>query len=106
MNKHEQPKRRLEAEGSHSVQAGQTQRPVPESQPLHKQDAYLLDAPQAMEVKRDPNLKLAFSGGIGTFYLGLGGRVKAVEGTRLGVRGSIGVNYAAPKRARRWEAFL
>jgi peptide/nickel transport system substrate-binding protein len=31
--------------------------------------AYLLDAPQALEVKRDPNLKLAFSGGIGTFYL-------------------------------------
>ena len=31
--------------------------------------AYLLDAPQAEEVKRDPNLKLAFSGGIGTVYL-------------------------------------
>ena len=31
--------------------------------------AYLLDAPQAQEVKRDPNLKLAFSGGIGIFYL-------------------------------------
>src|SRR5438309_1412660 len=31
--------------------------------------AYLLDAPQATEVKRDPTLKLAFSGGIGTFYL-------------------------------------
>jgi peptide/nickel transport system substrate-binding protein len=31
--------------------------------------AYLLDAPQAQEVKRDPTLKLAFSGGIGTFYL-------------------------------------
>jgi peptide/nickel transport system substrate-binding protein len=31
--------------------------------------AYLLDAPQAQEVKRAPNLKLAFSGGIGTFYL-------------------------------------
>jgi peptide/nickel transport system substrate-binding protein len=31
--------------------------------------AYLLDAPQAHEVKRDANLKLAFSGGIGTFYL-------------------------------------
>ena len=27
--------------------------------------AYLLDAPQAQEVKRDPKLKLAFSGGIG-----------------------------------------
>ena len=31
--------------------------------------AYLLDVPQALEVKRDPNLKLAFSGGIATFYL-------------------------------------
>jgi peptide/nickel transport system substrate-binding protein len=31
--------------------------------------AYLLDAPLAQEVKRDPNLRLAFSGGIGTFYL-------------------------------------
>jgi len=31
--------------------------------------AYLLDATLAGEVKRDPNLKLAFSGGIGTMYL-------------------------------------
>jgi peptide/nickel transport system substrate-binding protein len=31
--------------------------------------AYLLDTPQAQEVKRDPALTLAFSGGIGTFYL-------------------------------------
>src|SRR5262249_10502053 len=31
--------------------------------------AYLLEAPQAQEVKRDPNLKLAFSGGIAIFYL-------------------------------------
>jgi len=31
--------------------------------------AYLVDGPQAQEVKRDPNLKLAFSGGIGTFYV-------------------------------------
>jgi peptide/nickel transport system substrate-binding protein len=31
--------------------------------------AYLLDAPMAEEVKRDPSLKLAFSGGIGTYYL-------------------------------------
>jgi peptide/nickel transport system substrate-binding protein len=31
--------------------------------------AYLVDTPQAQDVKRDPNLKLAFSGGIGTFYL-------------------------------------
>jgi peptide/nickel transport system substrate-binding protein len=31
--------------------------------------AYLLDAPLAEEVKRDPNLRLAFSGGIGIFYL-------------------------------------
>ncbi|HWN90027.1 MAG TPA: ABC transporter substrate-binding protein, partial [Verrucomicrobiae bacterium] len=31
--------------------------------------AYLLDVPQAQEVKRDPNLKLAFSGGIAIFYM-------------------------------------
>jgi peptide/nickel transport system substrate-binding protein len=31
--------------------------------------AYLLDAPVAEEVKRDPKLKLAFSGGIGNFFL-------------------------------------
>jgi peptide/nickel transport system substrate-binding protein len=31
--------------------------------------AYLLDVPQAQEVKRDSNLTLAFSGGIATFYL-------------------------------------
>jgi len=31
--------------------------------------AYLLDATLAEEIKRDPNLKLAFSGGIGTYYL-------------------------------------
>ena len=31
--------------------------------------AYLLEVPQAQEVKRDPNLRLVFSGGIATFYL-------------------------------------
>jgi peptide/nickel transport system substrate-binding protein len=31
--------------------------------------AYLLDTPLAEEVKRDPTLKLAFSGGIGIFFL-------------------------------------
>jgi peptide/nickel transport system substrate-binding protein len=31
--------------------------------------AYLLEVPQAQEVKRDPKLKLVFSGGIATFYL-------------------------------------
>jgi peptide/nickel transport system substrate-binding protein len=31
--------------------------------------AYLLDAPQALELKRDPTLRLAFSGGIGNFFL-------------------------------------
>jgi len=31
--------------------------------------AYDLDVPSAEEVKRDPRLKLAFSGGIGSFYL-------------------------------------
>jgi peptide/nickel transport system substrate-binding protein len=31
--------------------------------------AYLLEAPQAIDVKKDPSLKLAFSGGIAVFYL-------------------------------------
>jgi len=31
--------------------------------------AYLLDAPQALELQRDPALRVAFSGGIGIFYL-------------------------------------
>jgi peptide/nickel transport system substrate-binding protein len=31
--------------------------------------AYLLDAPMAADIKKDPNLRLAFSGAIGTFYL-------------------------------------
>jgi peptide/nickel transport system substrate-binding protein len=31
--------------------------------------AYLLDATQAQDIKRDPTLKLAFSGGIATFFL-------------------------------------
>ena len=31
--------------------------------------AYLLDAPMAEDVKRDPRLKLVFSGGIATYYL-------------------------------------
>jgi peptide/nickel transport system substrate-binding protein len=31
--------------------------------------AYLLEAPQAIELKRDPNLRLAFSGGIAIFFL-------------------------------------
>ena len=31
--------------------------------------AYLLDAPMAQDVKRDPNFKLVFSGAIGVFYL-------------------------------------
>jgi peptide/nickel transport system substrate-binding protein len=31
--------------------------------------AYLVEGPQAQEVKRDPTLKLAFSGAIATFYL-------------------------------------
>src|SRR5258705_11738915 len=30
--------------------------------------AYLLEVPQAQEVKKDPNLRLAFSGGIATFF--------------------------------------
>jgi len=31
--------------------------------------AYLLEVPQAQELKRDPNIKLAFSGGIAIFFL-------------------------------------
>ena len=31
--------------------------------------AYILDVPQALEVQRDPTLKLAFSGGFGVFVL-------------------------------------
>ncbi|MGH7350195.1 MAG: ABC transporter substrate-binding protein [Candidatus Rokuibacteriota bacterium] len=31
--------------------------------------AYLLDVPQAQDLKRDPSFKVAFSGGIATFYL-------------------------------------
>ena len=31
--------------------------------------AYLLEVPQAEEVKRDPNLKLAFTGGVANFYI-------------------------------------
>jgi len=31
--------------------------------------AYLLEAPQAIELKRDPNFRLAFSGGIAVFFL-------------------------------------
>jgi peptide/nickel transport system substrate-binding protein len=31
--------------------------------------AYLIDAAQAQEIQRDPNLKIVFSGGIGSFFL-------------------------------------
>ena len=31
--------------------------------------AYLLEGPQALDVKRDPNLRVAFSGGIAVFFL-------------------------------------
>jgi peptide/nickel transport system substrate-binding protein len=31
--------------------------------------AYLLEVPQAQEIKKDPNLRVAFSGGIGVFFL-------------------------------------
>jgi len=31
--------------------------------------AYLIEVPQAQEIKRDPNLRIAFSGGIGIFFL-------------------------------------
>jgi hypothetical protein len=44
--------------------------------------------------------------GVSTFYIGAGGRVKQVEGTRLGVRGSVGVNFLAGRKARAWESFF
>ena len=31
--------------------------------------AYLIEVPQAQEIRRDPSLKIAFSGGIGVFFL-------------------------------------
>ena len=31
--------------------------------------AYLLEVPQAEEIKRDPNLKVAFTGGVASFYI-------------------------------------
>ena len=31
--------------------------------------AYLIEVPQAQEIKRDPNLRIVFSGGIGIFFL-------------------------------------
>ena len=44
--------------------------------------------------------------GATTFYLGAGGRVKQVDGTRIGVRGALGFNYVAGFKHRSWEAFF
>ena len=46
------------------------------------------------------------SKGESTFYVGAGGRVKQVEGTRIGVRAALGLNWVAGRRPRSWEAFL
>jgi hypothetical protein len=62
-------------------------------------EAYAQHQWHLYELKNTPS-------GVTTFYLGLGGRVKDCDGTRFGVRGSIGLNYAAPKRPRKWESFL
>ena len=60
--------------------------------------AYLLDVPQAEDVKRDPNLKLAFSGGIGTFYLDF---LDSGTRSRPGTTGACGWPRAWPSTARR-----
>ncbi len=44
--------------------------------------------------------------GVGTFYIGAGGRVKQIDGTRFGARGSIGLNWLAPKSPHTREAFF
>jgi len=44
--------------------------------------------------------------GATTFYLGAGGRVKQVDGTRIGVRGAVGFNYLAGMKPRSWEAYI
>ena len=44
--------------------------------------------------------------GVGTFYIGAGGRVKHIDGTRFGARASIGVLWMAPKSPRTREAFF
>jgi hypothetical protein len=44
--------------------------------------------------------------GATTFYLSAGGRVKQVDGTRIGLRGSVGFNYLAGFKPRSWEAYI
>lgn len=44
--------------------------------------------------------------GVGTFYLGAGGRVKHIDGTRFGFRGAAGFQWMAPKSPRSREAFV
>ena len=60
--------------------------------------AYLLDAPQALELKRDPKFKLAFSGGIGTFYLDF---FDSGIRSRPGTTGGCGWRPATRSTARR-----
>ena len=44
--------------------------------------------------------------GVGTFYIGAGGRVKQIDGTRFGARGSVGVQWMAPRSRHSREAFF
>ena len=44
--------------------------------------------------------------GVGTFYIGAGGRVKQIDGTRFGARASFGLNWLAPKSPHTREAFF
>jgi hypothetical protein len=44
--------------------------------------------------------------GVGTFYIGAGGRVKQIDGTRFGARGAVGFLWFTPKSQRTHEAFF
>jgi peptide/nickel transport system substrate-binding protein len=60
--------------------------------------AYLLDAPQALELRRDPNFRVAFSGGIGTVAIDFFDQwdPKSPWSDR---RVRLAVNYAVDRRA-------